>query len=192
MIWQFQPINKTIGINKLGTLLSSQTTDTPGTTTTQIKGRDSLRSNFSNLPDHQPQCKPAYSPNPTQWKGPHPKNRRAIPHHFPGCSSGGRSLSFRFSGGDSNNFTHEHRTTQIRPAGWPRPKNPGNPGLSAPPRPKEPASGPKPVHVRSVTTRRERCRKRPPHGSRHRRLNAQGAGNHDGCRPLLSHWLQEC
>jgi hypothetical protein len=29
-----QPINKTIGINKLGTLLSSQTTDTPGTTTT--------------------------------------------------------------------------------------------------------------------------------------------------------------
>ncbi|MFC8411892.1 hypothetical protein, partial [Arthrobacter sp. NPDC057259] len=31
---QFQPINKTIGINKLGTLLSSQTTDTPGTTTT--------------------------------------------------------------------------------------------------------------------------------------------------------------
>ncbi|MFJ6159043.1 hypothetical protein ACIQF8_19265, partial [Pseudarthrobacter sp. NPDC092184] len=28
-----QPINKTIGINKLGTLLSSQTTDTPGTTT---------------------------------------------------------------------------------------------------------------------------------------------------------------
>jgi hypothetical protein len=32
--WPKQPINKTIGINKLGTLLSSQTTDTPGTTTT--------------------------------------------------------------------------------------------------------------------------------------------------------------
>ncbi|MDV8149938.1 hypothetical protein, partial [Arthrobacter sp. B10-11] len=32
-----QPINKTIGINKLGTLLSSQTTDTPGTTTTNIQ-----------------------------------------------------------------------------------------------------------------------------------------------------------
>ncbi|MFJ6158279.1 hypothetical protein ACIQF8_12920, partial [Pseudarthrobacter sp. NPDC092184] len=31
--WPKQPINKTIGINKLGTLLSSQTTDTPGTTT---------------------------------------------------------------------------------------------------------------------------------------------------------------
>ncbi|MEW1785030.1 hypothetical protein AB0305_22920, partial [Arthrobacter sp. NPDC080086] len=46
----FQPINKTIGINKLGTLLSSQTTDTPGTTTTP-QGPDSLRSNFSNLPD---------------------------------------------------------------------------------------------------------------------------------------------
>ncbi|WP_285244539.1 hypothetical protein, partial [Pseudarthrobacter sp. fls2-241-R2A-127] len=31
---QKQPINKTIGINKLGTLLSSQTTDTPSTTQT--------------------------------------------------------------------------------------------------------------------------------------------------------------
>ncbi|HET7784278.1 hypothetical protein PV768_17165, partial [Pseudarthrobacter sp. CC4] len=30
-----QPITKTIGINKLGTLLSSQTTDTPGTTTSK-------------------------------------------------------------------------------------------------------------------------------------------------------------
>ncbi|MGO4238512.1 hypothetical protein, partial [Pseudarthrobacter sp. YAF2] len=45
-----QPINKTIGINKLGTLLSSQTTDTPSTTTTH-QGRRSLRSNFPNLPD---------------------------------------------------------------------------------------------------------------------------------------------
>ncbi|MEV7475068.1 hypothetical protein AB0N33_15330, partial [Pseudarthrobacter oxydans] len=45
-----QPITKTIGINKLGTLLSSQTTDTPGTTTSK-KHRGSLRSNFSNLPD---------------------------------------------------------------------------------------------------------------------------------------------
>ncbi|MET4590817.1 hypothetical protein ABIA70_002430, partial [Arthrobacter sp. 754] len=47
--WPKQPINKTIGINKLGTLLSSQTTDTPGTTTTLLS-RGSLRSNFPNLP----------------------------------------------------------------------------------------------------------------------------------------------
>ena len=37
--WPKQPINKTIGINKLGTLLSSQTTDTPGTTTTKQQSR---------------------------------------------------------------------------------------------------------------------------------------------------------
>ncbi|MFJ6077805.1 hypothetical protein ACIQC0_05795, partial [Pseudarthrobacter sp. NPDC092419] len=36
---QKQPINKTIGINKLGTLLSSQTTDTPGTTQTNVQDR---------------------------------------------------------------------------------------------------------------------------------------------------------
>jgi hypothetical protein len=51
-----QPINKTIGINKLGTLLSSQTTDTPGTTTTK-HGRGSLRSNFPNLPGFGSRCK---------------------------------------------------------------------------------------------------------------------------------------
>ncbi|HSU48588.1 MAG TPA: hypothetical protein VLJ40_16945, partial [Arthrobacter sp.] len=36
---QKQPINTTIGINKLGTLLSSQTTDTPGTTQTNVQDR---------------------------------------------------------------------------------------------------------------------------------------------------------
>ncbi|MFF1882968.1 hypothetical protein ACFVVC_16055 [Pseudarthrobacter sp. NPDC058196] len=34
-----QPIHKTIGINKLGTLLSSQTTDTPSTTQTHVQDR---------------------------------------------------------------------------------------------------------------------------------------------------------
>ena len=55
-IQSIQPIHKTIGINKLGTLLSSQTTDTPGTTTTTTS-HGSLRSNFSNLPDPPPQRK---------------------------------------------------------------------------------------------------------------------------------------
>jgi hypothetical protein len=36
---QIQPITYIIGINKLGTLLSSQTTDTPGTTQTNIPFR---------------------------------------------------------------------------------------------------------------------------------------------------------
>ncbi|MGN7201525.1 hypothetical protein, partial [Arthrobacter sp. SAFR-044] len=34
-----QPITYIIGINKLGTLLSSQTTDTPGTTQTLVQDR---------------------------------------------------------------------------------------------------------------------------------------------------------
>src|SRR6478672_7347267 len=66
-----QPINKTIGINKLGTLLSSQTTDTPGTTTTPIQGRDSLRSNFSNLPGSDSQCKSDFPDLNQQTNHPH-------------------------------------------------------------------------------------------------------------------------
>ncbi|MBT8160787.1 hypothetical protein, partial [Arthrobacter sp. GN70] len=54
---------KTIGINKLGTLLSSQTTDTPDTTQ-QPSG--SLRSNFPNLPEPRNQSKSATHPAPTQ------------------------------------------------------------------------------------------------------------------------------
>ncbi|WP_364398051.1 hypothetical protein, partial [Pseudarthrobacter sp. LMD1-1-1.1] len=38
-IRQIQPITYIIGINKLGTLLSSQTTDTPGTTQTNVQDR---------------------------------------------------------------------------------------------------------------------------------------------------------
>ncbi|MFD1374938.1 hypothetical protein ACFQ4U_01080, partial [Micrococcus antarcticus] len=42
---------KIFGINKLGTLLSYQTTNTLDTTTTKPSMTASLRSNFSNLPD---------------------------------------------------------------------------------------------------------------------------------------------
>ncbi|MEW1951809.1 hypothetical protein AB0280_21460, partial [Pseudarthrobacter sp902506025] len=38
-IRQIQPITYIIGINKLGTLLSSQTTDTPGITQTNVQDR---------------------------------------------------------------------------------------------------------------------------------------------------------
>ncbi|WP_225668193.1 hypothetical protein, partial [Arthrobacter sp. AET 35A] len=55
---QIQPINKTIGINKHGTLLSSQTTDTPGTKQNQTVP-SSLRSNFSNLPANHLRVKSA-------------------------------------------------------------------------------------------------------------------------------------
>jgi hypothetical protein len=48
------PVNstnqKTIGINKLGTLLSSQTTDTPGTTTTTTRHVDRSGATFQTYP----------------------------------------------------------------------------------------------------------------------------------------------
>jgi len=64
--------NKKIGVNKLGTLLSSQTTGAPGNHATTLLGRPAtLRSNFSNLPDPRvaPQIRrqpanPRYAPPP--------------------------------------------------------------------------------------------------------------------------------
>ncbi|WP_426940039.1 hypothetical protein [Pseudarthrobacter sp. S6] len=61
--WPKQPINKTIGINKLGTLLSSQTTDTPGTTTTNQTAVDRSGATFqtyrllSNLSNRRPRLR---------------------------------------------------------------------------------------------------------------------------------------
>jgi hypothetical protein len=52
---------------------------------------------------------------------------------FPGCSSGGRSLSFRFSGGDSNDFTRPAPPPQMHPQQLPpTPKNPKRRGNQDP------------------------------------------------------------
>ncbi|WP_216698854.1 hypothetical protein, partial [Arthrobacter sp. H20] len=68
---QIQPINKTIGINKHGTLLSSQTTDTPGTKQNQTVP-PSLRSNFSNLPELGSFSKSTYLRSAAQPDGSQP------------------------------------------------------------------------------------------------------------------------
>jgi hypothetical protein len=57
--WPKQPINKTIGINKLGTLLSSQTTDTPGTTTTKHSAMDRSGATFQPYPVPRPDANPS-------------------------------------------------------------------------------------------------------------------------------------
>ncbi|MHC6228855.1 hypothetical protein ACX5I6_03645 [Arthrobacter sp. MMS24-T111] len=49
---------KTIGINKLGTLLSSQTTDTPGTTTTKQTVADRSGATFQTYPIPHPNTNP--------------------------------------------------------------------------------------------------------------------------------------
>ncbi|HSU48548.1 MAG TPA: hypothetical protein VLJ40_16740, partial [Arthrobacter sp.] len=55
---QKQPINTTIGINKLGTLLSSQTTDTPGTTQTNVQDRSGAT--FQTYPINHPDANPSF------------------------------------------------------------------------------------------------------------------------------------
>ncbi|WP_310166790.1 hypothetical protein, partial [Arthrobacter sp. BE255] len=53
-------INKTIGINKLGTLLSSQTTDTPGTTTTKQTAVDRSGATSQTYPASRPDANPYF------------------------------------------------------------------------------------------------------------------------------------
>src|SRR6476469_5774283 len=55
-IRQIQPITYIIGINKLGTLLSSQTTDTPGTTQTNVQDRSGAT--FQTYPVSPPNANP--------------------------------------------------------------------------------------------------------------------------------------
>lgn len=68
---------KTIGINKLGTLLSSQTTDTTGTKHNQT-AMPSLRSNFSSLP---PPTSPSKSANRTRHQQKTSNTSTTTNHH---------------------------------------------------------------------------------------------------------------
>ncbi|MFC9771336.1 MULTISPECIES: hypothetical protein [unclassified Pseudarthrobacter] len=58
-IQSIQPIHKKIGINKLGTLLSSQTTDTPGTTQTN-KVQDRSGATFQTYPITRYEANPSF------------------------------------------------------------------------------------------------------------------------------------
>ncbi|MFF1884131.1 hypothetical protein ACFVVC_21965, partial [Pseudarthrobacter sp. NPDC058196] len=72
-IQSIQPIHKTIGINKLGTLLSSQTTDTPGTTTTKNQSQIAPEQLF----------KLTGSPTPMQIHIPGPTPKKRTPTQLP-------------------------------------------------------------------------------------------------------------
>ena len=86
--------------------MSSQTTDTPGTTTTRKPCRNSLRSNFTNLPDTRTQSKSTILiANHIQEPAP-PKNQHTTKaNHFQAVQQGVWPQSFRISGGDSENNT---------------------------------------------------------------------------------------
>ncbi|WP_400160667.1 hypothetical protein, partial [Arthrobacter sp. BPSS-3] len=72
-IRQFQPINKTIGINKLGTLLSSQTTDTPGTTTTPFRAATRSGATFQTYPMSSSEANSIFSNQIQEMHQPRPK-----------------------------------------------------------------------------------------------------------------------
>ncbi|WP_411374700.1 hypothetical protein ACLH0K_16980 [Arthrobacter sp. MPF02] len=118
MTRQIQPINKTIGINKLGTLLSSQTTDTPGTTQTNIQDRSGAT--FQTYPTHRNFANP-HSCEPEFQKVSPTQTGALRARHFQAVISGVWPLFFRFSGGDSENNTRPEARPQIQSPAPPRP-----------------------------------------------------------------------
>uniref|UniRef100_UPI001F1F8D27 hypothetical protein n=1 Tax=Arthrobacter alkaliphilus TaxID=369936 RepID=UPI001F1F8D27 len=122
--------NQKIGINKLGTLLSSQTTDTPGTT--QPHGQDRSGATFqtyqTRLSRTTPETRNHTGQNTIHDPGNHTGTHQSEPEngfHL----KGSRSQLFRFSGGDSIYSTHPQHPTQITPQAG---NNRGNPGQNGP------------------------------------------------------------
>ena len=116
--------------------MSSQTTDTPGTTTTTIPVEDRSGATFQTYPVTRSFANQRFRDYQSHTTGPHPKSARKFANHFPGRLEGGRSLSFRFSGGDSNYFTHQPDPEQIDPQGCLMASySPGLRGLRPPRRP---------------------------------------------------------
>ncbi len=103
--------------------MSSQTTDTPGTTTT-IRSRIAPEQLFKLTRTREAlQINVSAIPSPTRGSPPYSGTLNSEP--FSGHLEGGRSLSFRISGGDSNNCTRDSGPTQIHPPRpHPHPKNP--------------------------------------------------------------------
>ena len=136
--WRHSKFNQShyiIGINKLGTLLSSQTTDTPGTTQTKHSG--SLRSNFSNLPDPTRLCKPHFRDPKPPGSAPTQQQHAQKRTIFQAVQKGGWPLFFRFSGGDSENNTRTQPPPQIGRKVVANPRNSGAGGAFR--TPKQPA-----------------------------------------------------
>ena len=120
--------------------MSSQTTDTPGTTTTN-------RSRIA--PEQLFKLTRSWECLQIRISAIHILSRRSPPlfsaqicEPFSGCLSGGRSLSFRISGGDSNYFTRREDPAQIRLRRWCHsPRTPNWRGFRAQWRPIRPFTG---------------------------------------------------
>ncbi|MFX1819902.1 hypothetical protein PV768_08935, partial [Pseudarthrobacter sp. CC4] len=119
-----QPITKTIGINKLGTLLSSQTTDTFEYSRKQFNSMNFyfvfLRCDVSILFHSFSLCKSGCFPGIHSAERIRPSKTGAISsvsasahREVASLFGGGWSLFFRFSGGDSENITRSPAAVQI-------------------------------------------------------------------------------
>ena len=130
--------------------MSSQTTDTTGTTHTP-QGPGSLRSNFPNLPEPPDLGKSTFPRFSDQASGP-THTARSKANHFSGCYQGGRPPQFSapscLTRGDSEDITRPPAPTQIHPH---TPKNPANTGQTRPPKPKTTPKPPKQPPVKPVT-----------------------------------------
>jgi hypothetical protein len=153
----FQPI-KHIGINKLGTLLSSQTTGAPGTRTTPTRGPPSLRSNFSNLPDPPALRKPAV-PGRRNPPASHPtpetaRQNTSTPNQKVESAAHPQSVSGPRGGGSENITPHPPQTANPHPT---PPKTP--PTRPAPAEP--PPAGPAGTVTQILPRQPSHCRKSP-------------------------------
>ncbi|VXB87876.1 hypothetical protein ARTHRO9V_20181 [Arthrobacter sp. 9V] len=112
--------------------MSSQTTDTPGTTNPQQEA-GSLRSNFSNLPEQPDLCKSAFPRFPIEISAPPDAGTlRSVP--FSGCYQGGWPPRFSAPGcltrGDSEDITRPQARAQIDPNTIQKPRQSGPKGTS--------------------------------------------------------------
>ena len=112
--------------------MSSQTTDTPGTTTT-TNSRGSLRSNFSNLPGFRLLRKSIFQDHAGRKHVPQPDRQRSKALPESGLEFGGLSLSGNqlFTGaplGDLENNTPTIAPPQTHLRGLPKPRRSGENG----------------------------------------------------------------
>ncbi|MEZ2391007.1 hypothetical protein AB6813_15975, partial [bacterium RCC_150] len=114
---------KTIGINKLGTLLSSQTTDTFEYFSKQIQSSVFLRRDVYTVFHSNSLCKSGFFSrySPSELNIPNCSINSPLSRTLVRSGSftinGVRSQFFRISGGDSENNTRSPRAAQVGPEG---------------------------------------------------------------------------
>ena len=131
--------------------MSSQTTDTPGTTKPPTRDQDRSGATFQTYPINQIFANRRFRDFRSRSR-PHPAQARSKARHFPGCYQGGRPPRFSAPGcltrGDSEDITRPRPPAQITPIPT---KTPANTGQTPPPRLETKQNPPKTAQVKPVT-----------------------------------------